>query len=96
MNKSIMTWEEFASRVRTHQVGLMGEPNELKPGMGEFHENPSSCICQDVEAKAGEVPYPRNQTRDSLEGSKMDNKNADIGDMTEKQFSEEEKEWSFL
>lgn len=44
-----MTWEEFASLVRTYQVGFMGEPNEVKPGKGEFHENPSSCICQNSE-----------------------------------------------
>jgi len=24
-----MTWEEFASRVRTDQIGFMGEPNEV-------------------------------------------------------------------
>lgn len=41
-----MTWEGFASEVRIHQVGFMGDPNEVKPGRGEFHENPSSCICQ--------------------------------------------------
>lgn len=25
---------------------------EVRPGRGEFHENPSSCICEDSEAKA--------------------------------------------
>ncbi|KAK7258297.1 hypothetical protein RIF29_23870 [Crotalaria pallida] len=45
-NKNNMTWEEFGSRVRTFQVGFMGEPNELRADSGEFHENPSSCICQ--------------------------------------------------
>lgn len=24
----------------------MGEPNEVKPGRGEFHEHPLPCICQ--------------------------------------------------
>lgn len=47
-----MTWEEFASRVRTFQVGFMGEPNELRPGSGEFHENPSSCICQNSSSES--------------------------------------------
>ncbi|KAF7810738.1 protein ROOT HAIR SPECIFIC 17 [Senna tora] len=93
MNKNNMSWEEFASQLRTYQVGFMGEPNEVKPGKGEFHENPSSCICQDSEAKVGEVPYPPNQIRESLEGDKMDNKYTDIGDITEDQFNEEE-EWS--
>lgn len=47
-----MTWEEFASGVRSRQIGFMGEPNEVRPGRGEFHENPSSCICELPEAKA--------------------------------------------
>lgn len=46
-----MTWEAFASRVRTLQRGFMGEPKEVRPGRGEFHENPSACICEDSEAK---------------------------------------------
>lgn len=24
----------------------MGEPNEVSPEKGEFHENPSTCICE--------------------------------------------------
>ncbi|WVY91985.1 hypothetical protein V8G54_037499 [Vigna mungo] len=52
MKKNNMTWEEFASRVRTFQVGFMGEPNELRPGSGEFHENPSSCICQNSSSES--------------------------------------------
>lgn len=58
-----MTWEAFASRVRTHQIGFMGEPNEWKPGRGEFHENPSSCICEDSEFKARQLLIPLNQTQ---------------------------------
>lgn len=46
-----MTWEAFASKVRTYQRGFMGEPNEVRPGRGEFHENPSACICEDSSAK---------------------------------------------
>lgn len=30
----------------------MGEPKEVRPGRGEFHENPSSCICDQPEAEA--------------------------------------------
>ncbi|XP_047170286.1 protein ROOT HAIR SPECIFIC 17-like [Vigna umbellata] len=52
MKKNNMTWEEFASRVRTFQIGFMGEPNELRPGSGEFHENPSSCICQNSSSES--------------------------------------------
>ncbi|XP_061344095.1 protein ROOT HAIR SPECIFIC 17-like [Gastrolobium bilobum] len=90
MNKNNMTWEEFASRVRTSQVGFMGEPNELKPGRGEFHENPTSCICQNSESevKIEVLSNPQIQTRDSHEGdSKTENR-------TEEQFTEEEQEWS--
>ncbi|KAG5239193.1 protein ROOT HAIR SPECIFIC [Salix suchowensis] len=56
------TWEEFMSKVRSHQIGFMGEPNELKPGRGEFHENPSSCLCEDSVAKAATGPNPTPQT----------------------------------
>ncbi|PPD98431.1 hypothetical protein GOBAR_DD04559 [Gossypium barbadense] len=46
LDRNNMTWDEFASKVRTYQIGFMGEPKEVKPGKGEFHENPDSCICQ--------------------------------------------------
>ena len=45
MNRNNMTWEEFSSSVQTHQIGFMGAPKEIKPGRGEFHENPEACIC---------------------------------------------------
>ncbi|KAJ8539596.1 hypothetical protein K7X08_013848 [Anisodus acutangulus] len=51
INRNNMTSEEFASRVRAFQRGFMGEPKEVRPGRGEFHENPSSCICEDSEAE---------------------------------------------
>lgn len=41
-----MTWEAFATMIRKNQKGFMGEPNEVKLGRGEFHENPSACICE--------------------------------------------------
>lgn len=46
-----MTTEEFSSRVHTFQRGFMGDPKEVRPGRGEFHENPSTCICEDAEAE---------------------------------------------
>ncbi|CAI9753350.1 unnamed protein product [Fraxinus pennsylvanica] len=52
LNRENMTWGEFASKVRTFQRGFMGDPKEVRPGRGEFHENPSSCICEDSEAIA--------------------------------------------
>ncbi|WOG91522.1 hypothetical protein DCAR_0310771 [Daucus carota subsp. sativus] len=51
MNRENMTWDEFASAVRKCQKGFMGEPKELSPGKGEFHENPSACICEDFTGK---------------------------------------------
>jgi len=91
MKKNSMTWEEFASRVRTFQVGFIGEPNELRPGSGEFHENPSSCICQNSSSESGVetggISYPQNQTPDNYESNKTKN-------WAEEQFTEEEVEWS--
>ncbi|KAL6982617.1 O-fucosyltransferase 16 [Sarracenia purpurea var. burkii] len=51
LNRANMTWDVFTSGVRTYQRGFMGDPKEVRPGRGEFHENPSSCICEDAEAK---------------------------------------------
>ncbi|KAK4767981.1 hypothetical protein SAY87_003122 [Trapa incisa] len=47
-----MTWEAFVLKVRSYQRGFMGEPMEVRPGRGEFHENPSSCICEEPVAKS--------------------------------------------
>ncbi|KAJ7294361.1 hypothetical protein O6H91_Y263200 [Diphasiastrum complanatum] len=41
-----MSWQQFAAKVLASQKGFMGEPNEARPGRGEFHENPVSCICE--------------------------------------------------
>ncbi|KAG9132869.1 hypothetical protein Leryth_014803 [Lithospermum erythrorhizon] len=41
-----MNWNKFAKKVRSCQRGFMGEPEEMRPGRSEFHEYPSSCICQ--------------------------------------------------
>ncbi|KAL3505479.1 hypothetical protein ACH5RR_035320 [Cinchona calisaya] len=66
LNRDNMTWEEFASNVRTYQRGFMGEPKEVKPGWGGFHENPSSCICEYSEAKVqGQLP-PRKFGRENV------------------------------
>lgn len=46
-----MTWEDFADSVRRFQKGFMGDPMEVRPGRGEFHENPAACICEKSEAK---------------------------------------------
>ncbi|KZV16535.1 hypothetical protein F511_11367 [Dorcoceras hygrometricum] len=51
LNRDNMTWEEFSSRTRKFQRSFMGHPKEVRPGRGVFHENPSSCICEDSDAK---------------------------------------------
>ncbi|KAH8515020.1 hypothetical protein Peur_046571 [Populus x canadensis] len=52
LNQTTMSWEAFTSKMRTYQRGFMGEPKEVRPGRGEFHENPHTCICEDSEANA--------------------------------------------
>ncbi|XP_059314471.1 O-fucosyltransferase 6-like [Lycium ferocissimum] len=79
LNRNNMTWEEFASQVRTSQIGFMGEPMEVKPGRGEFHENPSACICADSEMDTG---------------SATNSGRRDMVEATDSQVSEEEQEWS--
>lgn len=51
LNKGNMTWEEFAAKVHSYQRGFMGLPNEVRPGRGEFHENPSTCVCENSDAR---------------------------------------------
>ncbi|KAJ1290685.1 hypothetical protein BS78_02G264600 [Paspalum vaginatum] len=46
MKRGNMSWDVFASQVRTVQKGYMGEPMEIAPGRGEFHSNPAACICE--------------------------------------------------
>lgn len=41
-----MGWNSFSRKVKSCQRGFMGEPEEMRPGRGEFHEFPSACICQ--------------------------------------------------
>ncbi|KAL9687063.1 hypothetical protein QQ045_031459 [Rhodiola kirilowii] len=57
LNRNYMTWEEFASQVRRSQIGFMGEPNEVKPGRGEFHENPAACICEKSEGQSASSEF---------------------------------------
>ncbi|XP_057978121.1 O-fucosyltransferase 29 [Malania oleifera] len=46
MARHQMDWDTFAKKVKSYQKGFMGEPEEMRPGRGEFHEFPSSCVCQ--------------------------------------------------
>lgn len=46
MARHKMDWDTFSRKVKISQRGFMGEPDEVRPGRGEFHEYPSSCICE--------------------------------------------------
>ncbi|EES15207.1 uncharacterized protein At1g04910 isoform X1 [Sorghum bicolor] len=52
LNRGNMSWDAFSLKVHMVQKGFMGEPKELRPGRGEFHENPSTCICERTDGKA--------------------------------------------
>ncbi|CAK7356366.1 unnamed protein product [Dovyalis caffra] len=45
MARDRMDWDAFAKKVKASQRGFMGEPDEVRPGRGDFHEYPS-CICE--------------------------------------------------
>lgn len=89
LNRDNMTWEEFSSRVRTHQRGFMGEPKETRPGRGEFHENPSSCICEDSEAKAKLDSLPRKLGKGNTNVTQKD-----MVEVVDDQNIDNEPEWS--
>ncbi|CAN1127594.1 O-fucosyltransferase 16 [Linum perenne] len=80
LNQNNMTWEAFASKVRTFQKGFMGEPNEVRPGRGEFHENPHTCVCEDSEAEERKDPPPRKvrKSYNTTTGGDSDNSNTEI------------------
>ncbi|RDX93383.1 hypothetical protein CR513_24371, partial [Mucuna pruriens] len=65
LSRSNLTWDVFASSVRTFQRGFMGEPKEVRPGRGGFHENPSTCICEDSAAKVDKNSGPRKYGKDN-------------------------------
>nr|DAD41787.1 TPA_asm: hypothetical protein HUJ06_016110 [Nelumbo nucifera] len=91
MNRTDMTWEAFASKVHTFQRGFMGEPKEIRPGRGEFHENPSTCICEYPEAK---VLDSGSQGVVFLKGKRNDT-GEEIGESTD-HFLDEEPDWPDL
>lgn len=94
INRNNMTWEEFASRVRTSQIGFMGEPNEIKPGRGEFHENPAACICGTSNTKSKDIPIPETEINDGNKISKEDDTNKDSGCVTDEHTTDDEQYWS--
>ncbi|XP_020585195.1 uncharacterized protein At1g04910-like isoform X3 [Phalaenopsis equestris] len=50
-----MEWATFAKKVKLYQRSFMGEPEEMKPGRGDFHEYPYSCICQKPDMQQTEL-----------------------------------------
>ncbi|KAL4304235.1 hypothetical protein GQ457_10G023610 [Hibiscus cannabinus] len=78
LDRNNMTWDEFASKVRTYQIGYMGEPKEVKPGRGEFHENPDSCICETK----------------GLESSQERNDGVEVSDEQEQQSLQSDPDWT--
>ncbi|KVH89808.1 hypothetical protein Ccrd_008216 [Cynara cardunculus var. scolymus] len=61
LQREKMLWTTFSSKVKSAQRGFMGEPDEMKPGRGDFHEYPSSCICKKP-FKFSDLDNHRNQT----------------------------------
>ncbi|XP_020113009.1 uncharacterized protein At1g04910-like [Ananas comosus] len=93
LNRTNMSWEAFTSKVRTYQRGFMGEPKEVRPGRGEFHENPSTCICENAEARTGEgsgLLVPNGIDSASGKGGKS------VGEPTYNNYNDEEMQFSDL
>ncbi|KAL5231172.1 hypothetical protein ABZP36_029948 [Zizania latifolia] len=59
LNRRNMSWDAFSSKVHMFQKGFMGGPKELRPGRGEFHENPSTCICEKADGKTAAKSNPQ-------------------------------------
>lgn len=83
-----MTWEEFASRVRTFQRGFMGAPKEVRPGRGVFHENPASCICENSDAITNKASVLKGSSKGSPPSKK------DVGLVSDDQNMNDDLEWS--
>ncbi|XP_021757794.1 uncharacterized protein At1g04910-like [Chenopodium quinoa] len=66
MSRDTMDWRTFAKKVKSAQRGFMGEPDEMKPGRGEFHEFPAACICRRRSRK------PTNNTSEELDISESE------------------------
>ncbi|XP_047149471.1 O-fucosyltransferase 16 [Vigna umbellata] len=83
LNRRNMTWDVFASSVRNFQRGFMGEPKEVRPGRGGFHENPSTCICEDSTAKVEKHSGPRKHGKDNTTKRNASNDEPDVDNEAE-------------
>ncbi|KAL1371175.1 hypothetical protein AAHE18_01G112800 [Arachis hypogaea] len=83
MEQHQMDWDTFAEKVKASQRGFMGEPDEIRPGRGEFHEYPSICICEKPyidQALSEDVFRPPKLAAENLtvkEDSSLDEENED-------------------
>ncbi|KAJ1411504.1 putative O-fucosyltransferase, plant [Sesbania bispinosa] len=84
LSRSKLTWEDFASSVHTFQKGFMGEPKEIRPGRGGFHENPSTCICEDSVAKVDKNSGRRKYGNDNAMKKNVSNGGLDVVDEPER------------
>ncbi|CAN4127641.1 unnamed protein product [Withania somnifera] len=63
MARDTMDWATFSRKVKSCQRGFMGEPEEMKPGRGDFHEFPSSCICKKPSSSSNSTRKEHNYQR---------------------------------
>ncbi|XP_062196315.1 O-fucosyltransferase 16-like [Phragmites australis] len=66
LNRRNMSWDAFSSKVHMFQKGFMGEPKELRPGRGEFHENPSTCICERTDGTVAKSKSQNDQVLNNI------------------------------
>ncbi|TQD72675.1 hypothetical protein C1H46_041791 [Malus baccata] len=78
MARHQMNWETFAKKVKSCQKGFMGDPDEVKPGRGEFHEFPQACVCQkpfkDIEKSNDRDHHSAGKTKSTYNVEKPDEK----------------------
>ncbi|XP_018678386.2 O-fucosyltransferase 16 isoform X2 [Musa acuminata AAA Group] len=92
LNRANMTWEQFSLKVYSYQRGFLGEPKEVRPGRGEFHENPSACICETTKAMRGKHSGSLSQTNGDDQHRKS-NRGHSISEPTY-DHTDEEPDWS--
>lgn len=68
MEREQMDWDTFSKKVKSYQRGFMGEPDEMRPGRGEFHEYPQACICERPFTYHGNNSDGENQGENSPQG----------------------------
>ncbi|KAJ8436330.1 hypothetical protein Cgig2_005254 [Carnegiea gigantea] len=92
MAREKMEWNTFAKKVKSAQRGFMGEPDELKPGRGDFHEFPAACICKKQSKKTtnGTFKYidvtSRSKSWHRLENRHISGRSASPVDSEEDEF----------